>query len=140
MPSVTRAKPCGALVHRRRSGVTLVELLVTLTLLSLLFAVSIAVGHFGRGGSAPLETRAARVRGQLIAARREALRTGRAVTVVLNDDGVRADVTRAQTVQRVYAVTAFPDGSVSAEGLPSVGLVLDYLSGSLKSVDKNDLP
>jgi prepilin-type N-terminal cleavage/methylation domain-containing protein len=93
-----------------RRGVTLVELLVVIAILGLVAGLSsVAL----RGMVAPREEGSA---GQLLAMRREAIRTGRPHTGV-----VRAGAT-------LHVVTAYADGRLLSEpALPA-----DYLSESAR--------
>lgn len=86
------------LLRHARSGVTLVELMVTLALLGILTGV---VG-LAAGGARSVR-RAEDPAANLAEARREALRRARAVRITVVEAGVS------------YSATAFPDGSVVAD-------------------------
>ncbi len=80
-----------------RAGVTLIELIVVIVILGIL--ASLTTVALRRAGSAPAPTLAPRV----AAARREALRTGRAVSFTVDEAGTPR------------AVRALPDGRVLAD-------------------------
>ena len=91
-----------------RAGVTLLELMVVLTLLSILAGV-VTLSMRPTPHTSSAEKTVARV----LAARDSALRFGRSVTVVVSVSGSES------------AVTAIPDGRVVADP----GLGFDLLSG-----------
>ena len=84
--------------HQARRGVTLIELTVAIALLGIVGGVVGLTLHTARGTVAIPPTAA-----RIADARREALRTGTAVTVNLDVDGTPA------------SATALPDGSVIAD-------------------------
>lgn len=98
-----------------REGVTLLELLVVIVLLGVM------AGMIGLSVRAPEPTghvdgsgrRGSEIRGMVAAARRQAVASGRAVTVV------------ADTGARARTITALPDGTV----LGAEGLGFDALAG-----------
>jgi prepilin-type N-terminal cleavage/methylation domain-containing protein len=94
---------------RARGGTTLVELLVVLAVLGIM--TSVAGLAFGRVRAEP--TQADVMLARIAAARREAIVTGRDVSMTVMLDG------------GPHAVTAHADGSVRADSLPA----LEPLSG-----------
>ena len=95
-------------VKRRVEGSTLVEVLVVLAILGVVAGVT-GLGLRAESQPPRVDDAVARVS----AARREAIRTGRSLTVVTSRD------------DHVVAATAHPDGSVVADS----ALALDRLSG-----------
>lgn len=87
---------------KARHGVTLVELLVVITLLSVIAAVSGLALHRARPLSSTSEIAAA-----VMAARDSSLRTGHVVTVTMPDS--------ALGTWRPVTATAYPDGRVLAD-------------------------
>lgn len=98
-----RAKGQGSGAEARVTGNTLVELLVVLAILGVAAGVA---GLSFRAEPTPVPVDAARA--QVAAARREAIRTGRSVTVVVSDQG------------QVSVATAHADGSVVADSALSI--------------------
>ena len=98
-----------------RSGVTLIELLVVIAILGISAGVAaIAIGVRGRATEADP---GALLVARLADARREALRTGRVVTIA-----------HTNSVSVGYA-SALPDGSIVADSLIARVSALDRLSG-----------
>src|SRR6478672_3504646 len=93
---------------RMRRGVTLVELIVVLVMLSVIASVVVLAIR----STPPRRASDESVR-VVIAARDSALRTGRVVSVLVSLDGIER------------AATAFPDGRVEADS----ALDFDVLSG-----------
>lgn len=104
---------------RARAGTTLVELLVVLLVLGIATTIAGLAFH----GSRTTPTPEATMVGEIAAARREAIATGRDVPTMMLLDG------------RPHAVTAHADGTVLADSLPA----LDPLSGQF-STDTADAP
>ena len=100
---------------QKRHGVTLVELLVVLAILGIMSAVPILA--FTRRPGSRTTTRAERLDSLLAEARRESLRTGKPISLVI-DDSAGA---------RLAAV--LPDGSIIADSALTALLALDRLSG-----------
>lgn len=94
--------------HVPRRGVTLVELLAALAILTIVAAISGAAFHAWATPKPPPVDAAA-----IAAARREALQSGRQVTVVVDDS------------LRPRSVLALPDGSVIGDS----ALGVDRLAG-----------
>lgn len=104
-------RPCTsdrAVTRSRTSGVTLVELIVTLALLGITGGVVAATVHRARPAVSRPDMEALAV-----GARSEALASGRAVTIEIAHAG------------RQYSMTALPDGSVLGDSV----IGLDRLSG-----------
>jgi prepilin-type N-terminal cleavage/methylation domain-containing protein len=93
---------------RMQHGVTLVELMVVLVMLSVIASVVVLASR-----STPPRRASDDPTRVVIAARDSALRTGRVVSVLVSIDG------------SVHAATAFPDGRVEADS----ALQFDVLSG-----------
>jgi prepilin-type N-terminal cleavage/methylation domain-containing protein len=99
----------GDVMGRQRRGVTLVELLVVLAIMTVMAAVvGIAAPPIRHADSDPAGTR-------VMAARRTALLSGQAVSVTVTS-GTHS-----------YAVTAYPDGAIVADS----ALAVDRLAGVL---------
>lgn len=112
-----------------RRGVTLIELLVTLLILSVLFGVAITVtAHANRDDHDAIVMRGARFRAAVARARREALTTGRNVTAWIVDSSEHTETVGQFSI--TYMATAFPDGSVLADSLLARVIDLDRLNGS----------
>jgi len=95
-------------VARPRAGVTLVELMVTVSLLALIATLSgVAIARREEPSREP------GIRAQVRSARRDAIRTGQSVTLVVR--------TRAST----HRIVALPNGSVVAD----TALHLDRATG-----------
>lgn len=105
-----------------RRGTTLLELLVVLVILAMIAGVAgLAVGA-ARGGDREEDWR-----GVVTAARREAIRTGRAVQVRIRarrDDASSPAIATTDSIV-VSTITALPDGSVLAPR----GVAVSRLSG-----------
>jgi prepilin-type N-terminal cleavage/methylation domain-containing protein len=102
-----------------RVGVTLVELIVSLSILGLLAGVvGIAIPRHD-----PL-TAIGEVSRSLADARRTAITSGHAVTIAITIDGAP------------HAATALPDGAIIADS----GLAIDRLSGALVAQRPADRP
>ena len=107
-----------------RPGVTLLELLVVIVLLGVIASMSVAPFHataVDRHGS-----QADAIRARIAAARGEALRTARQVTVTLRDNS------------HVVAATALPTGELVIDSLPAVQL--DRLSGAARKDTRDAKP
>jgi prepilin-type N-terminal cleavage/methylation domain-containing protein len=101
-----------------RRATTLVELIVVLAILGILAAVA---GVSMRRAASLHRVEAPETIGVMIAgARREAIRSGRAVAVALDDSGT------------VAMATALPDGSVIADSLHSISGTINRLTGHLE--------
>jgi len=121
---------------RSRSGVTLIELLVTLLILSLLFGVAISVtAHANRDDHDAIVIRGARFRAAVARARRQALTTGRNVTAWIVDSSEHTETVGQFSI--AYTATAFADGSVLADSLLARVIELDRLSGSARRSEGN---
>jgi prepilin-type N-terminal cleavage/methylation domain-containing protein len=106
-----------------RPGVTLVELLVVIVILGLCAGVAaMAVQHTGRSNEN--EVRVVLL-ARLAGARREALRTGRAITITHADSA------------GVGFATALPDGSIIGDSLVVRLSAVDRLSGRTSSAAAN---
>lgn len=92
----------------RLRGNTLIELLVVLAILGIVAGVA-GLGFRSTPTPAPTDEAVAKI----AAARREAIRSGKSITISVVDDG------------HVLAATAHPDGSVVAD----TALGIDRLSG-----------
>lgn len=90
-------------MRRRGNGTTLVELLVVLAILGVIAGVA-GLSFRAEPKSVPVDA----ARAQVAAARREAIRTGRSVTVVVPAEG------------QVSVATAHADGSVVADSALSI--------------------
>jgi prepilin-type N-terminal cleavage/methylation domain-containing protein len=97
---------------QQHDGVTLVELLVTLTLLGLMAGIAGLALH-----AAPALPMVEPVLARALAARDSAVRMGHPVSIALAPEG------------HVYHVTAFPDGRM----LTDAPLPIDPLSGSVRN-------
>lgn len=106
-----------------RRGVTLVELLVVIVLLGIIAGVSVL--GFARASTPARDDKRDRVLGPLAAARRNALRMGRPVTITIDDSSA------------VLSATALPDGSVVADAGIQRLVAWDRLSGVARTEGKD---
>jgi prepilin-type N-terminal cleavage/methylation domain-containing protein len=104
-----RRIPAAASRARRRHGVTLAELMVVLAVLAVVGALT---GVAFTGAKPPPEPA---LGARLHSARRDAIRTGKAVTILVRRDA------------RIHRVTALPDGSALAD----TALHVDRASGEV---------
>jgi len=79
----------------------------------------------------PAADRAQRITARLATARREAIRSGRAVTVYVADDAGDSKP-RADIGHTVLVATAQPDGSLVLEAARSAAIAFDRLDGALR--------
>jgi prepilin-type N-terminal cleavage/methylation domain-containing protein len=105
---------------RARAGFTLIELIVVIVLLGILAGVggvAMVRAQSRPGDSEPL----LRVAARLASARREAIISGRSVTVTIDD------------TTGVFSATAFPDGRLIVDPTLNAVLKVDQLSGTRMS-------
>jgi prepilin-type N-terminal cleavage/methylation domain-containing protein len=102
-----------------RRGTTLVELMVVLAILSVIASTALLAFRTGQAHEDRTH-RLASLSQQVAEARRTALRSGRPMTVPIQDSA------------SAYSVTALPDGSVIADSGLSTVLHLDRLLGQAR--------
>lgn len=103
--------------RRKRRGVTLLELLVVLLLLSLMSGLALVA--FGRLKPRESVDRITSLSNQVTAVRSAALKSGRSVTITLVDS------------DQTSSITAGPDGSLIADDRVKHTLRLDLLPGRI---------